>query len=273
MFIKLTRLDNSPIWFNASFIVTVEPRKGGGTTVVPIGDGLDYDVRETPEAVLSLLAGASAPATVAVQSSDALAPTAGDVSPDDSAPIEPVSRWAASKAFGSRLEKFQTPRDEPEPPPAAPAAEEASTGESGAKKARKTVRRTRTAKTKGEDSPDDAADGAEAPKKKRATRRTRAADAETPDSAPVEPAPAAPDPVAEPEPVDVFSAATSEVTVPGLTPDQLSRLRKMMPGSMRKLRNTLDKQFSIAPAYSDEVIDGLVSSGLVAFERDHVIWR
>ena len=58
MFIKLTRLDNSPIWLNASFVVTVEPRKGGGAIVVPIGDGLDYDVREPAEVVLSLLAGA-----------------------------------------------------------------------------------------------------------------------------------------------------------------------------------------------------------------------
>ena len=54
MYIKLTRLDNTPIWINASFVVTIEPRKGGGSVVVPIGDGLDYDVKETPEAVLSL---------------------------------------------------------------------------------------------------------------------------------------------------------------------------------------------------------------------------
>lgn len=62
MFIKLTRLDHSAIWINASFVVTVEPRKGGGSVVVPIGDGLDYDVMESPEAVLALLADAPAPA-------------------------------------------------------------------------------------------------------------------------------------------------------------------------------------------------------------------
>ena len=39
MFIKLTRFDNRPVWLNASFIVTVEPRRdGNGAVVVPIGE-------------------------------------------------------------------------------------------------------------------------------------------------------------------------------------------------------------------------------------------
>ena len=82
-FVRLTRLDGSPIWLNASFVVTVEPRKGGGTTVVPIGDGLDYDVRETPESVLAYLDGAPVPAVVPVPPSDALTLTPDDVSPED----------------------------------------------------------------------------------------------------------------------------------------------------------------------------------------------
>ena len=82
-FVRLTRLDGRPIWLNASFVVTVEPRNGGGTTVVPIGDGLDYDVRETPEAVLAYLDGAPVPEVVPVPTSDALVPTPDDVSPDD----------------------------------------------------------------------------------------------------------------------------------------------------------------------------------------------
>ena len=81
-FVRLTRLDGSPIWLNASFVVTVEPRKGGGSVVVPIGDGLDYDVRETPEAVLSYLDGAPMPEVVPVPTSDALTPTPDDVSPE-----------------------------------------------------------------------------------------------------------------------------------------------------------------------------------------------
>ncbi|MCR5414384.1 MAG: flagellar FlbD family protein [Kiritimatiellae bacterium] len=83
MFIKLTRLDNAPIWFNASLIVTVEPRKGGGTTVVPVGDGLDYDVREKAEDVIKLLEAAPAPCVIPVPSGDSLAPAPADVSPDD----------------------------------------------------------------------------------------------------------------------------------------------------------------------------------------------
>ena len=81
-FVRLTRLDGSPIWLNASFVVTVEPRKGGGATVVPIGDGLDYDVRETPETVLACLDGAPVPEVVPVPTSDALTPTPEDVSPE-----------------------------------------------------------------------------------------------------------------------------------------------------------------------------------------------
>ena len=76
MFIKFTRLDGTPIWINSTFVVTVEPRRNGGSVVVPIGDGLDYDVKETPEAVLSLLDGAPAPAVVPVPPPPMLAPTA-----------------------------------------------------------------------------------------------------------------------------------------------------------------------------------------------------
>ena len=64
MFIKFTRLDGTPIWINSTFVVTVEPRRNGGSVVVPIGDGLDYDVREAPEKVLALIGG-SAPAPAA----------------------------------------------------------------------------------------------------------------------------------------------------------------------------------------------------------------
>ena len=82
MFIKLTRLDNRPVWLNASFVVTVEPRRdGNGAVVVPIGDGLDYDVRESPETVLGMLAGAPVPTVVPVPVSDCLTKTPDDVSP------------------------------------------------------------------------------------------------------------------------------------------------------------------------------------------------
>ena len=83
MYIKLTRFDNRPVWLNAAFVVTVEPRRdGSGAVVVPIGDGLDYDVRESPEDVLRMLEGCPAPQVVPVPVSDCLTKTPADVSPE-----------------------------------------------------------------------------------------------------------------------------------------------------------------------------------------------
>ena len=126
MFIKLTRFDNRPVWLNASFIVTVEPRRdGNGAVVVPIGDGLDYDVRETPAEVLRLLEGAPEPKVVPVPVSDCLTKTPADVSP------EPEKK------------------DPPPPPPPAPVApavpaEESvpQVEESGKKPRKRTTRKT-----------------------------------------------------------------------------------------------------------------------------------
>jgi len=83
MFIKLTRFDNRPIWLNASFIVTVEPRKDGvGSVVVPIGDGFDYDVRESVAEILEKLEGAPAATVVPVPAPDCLTKAPADVSPE-----------------------------------------------------------------------------------------------------------------------------------------------------------------------------------------------
>ena len=142
MFVKLTRFDNTPVWLNASFVVTVEPRKGGvGSVVVPIGDGLDYDVREQPEAVLALLDGAPAPAVVPVPVSDALTKTPDDVSPADVAPLPDVppddeqaakpraaraSRKTAKPRAAAKKGTVEAPAGEPAAAPAetAPAAEQ-----------------------------------------------------------------------------------------------------------------------------------------------------
>ena len=93
MYIKLTRFDNRPVWINAAFVVTVEPRRdGNGAVVVPIGDGLDYDVRESPEEVLRMLEGCPAPQVVPVPVSDCLTKTPVDVSPEpERKPPEPVA--------------------------------------------------------------------------------------------------------------------------------------------------------------------------------------
>ena len=82
MFIQLTRTDGSPVWLNASFVVTVEPSRGGGSIVVPIGDGLDYEVKEPPEAVLAVLDSAPPAKVVPVPPPKTLTPRPDDVSPD-----------------------------------------------------------------------------------------------------------------------------------------------------------------------------------------------
>ncbi len=217
MYIKLTRLDNTPIWINASFVVTIEPRKGGGSVVVPIGDGLDYDVKETPEAVLSLLAGAPAPAVVPVPPPPMLAPTQpADVSPEAT-------------------------ESEP-PPPAEPAAPTA----------RRTTRSRAKAKPAAETTESAAGDKPAVAKKTRAPRKAKRS---TQDFA-----------------LQQESAPTSD-TAPALelAEDQVARLKKMAPGSVRKLQNTLATQFKVAD--SEATIAALVAHEVLAIERDHVVWK
>ena len=129
MFVKFTRLDNSPIWLNASFIVTVEPRRGGGSVVVPVGDGLDYDVRESPEAVLAILGEAPAPAVLPIPTTDALVkkPVADTPvpAPQPSEPVEqPAAEAPAKKPAKKTTRKKKAAVAEPAPEaPAEPAPE------------------------------------------------------------------------------------------------------------------------------------------------------
>ena len=78
MFIKLTRTDGRPIWINPEFIVTVEGRKDGGSIVVPAGDGLDYDVKESPDAVMRLCGGETAAQPAAAEPAEAVFPSRRD---------------------------------------------------------------------------------------------------------------------------------------------------------------------------------------------------
>ena len=73
MFIRLTKKDGSPVWLNANFIVTVESVGGGGSIVVPVGDGLDYEVSESVETVLPMIEKAQgATVVVPVPTTDSL---------------------------------------------------------------------------------------------------------------------------------------------------------------------------------------------------------
>ena len=104
MFIKLTKLDGTPIWINAVYVVTVEPRKGGGSVVVPVGDGLDYDVRESPEKVLAILGDMPAPPMVPIPSSDALTKTPADISPEPESNRQLVAEALVAPETGAATE-------------------------------------------------------------------------------------------------------------------------------------------------------------------------
>lgn len=193
MYIKLTRINSVPIWLNASFIVTVEPRKNGGSTVVPIGDGLDYDVKENPETVLAMLEGAPVPAVIPVPASDALTPTPDDVSPEDDggAKAEPEAESSGKKPVRRRSQKKKETL--------AVLAEKEPTA------------------------------GGKAPK----TRRRKCASL--------------------------------------LGEAELARLKKLAPGSMKKLQNTLVAQFKIEDA--EAAVESLKGSGVVDIDKDRVIWK
>ena len=185
MYIKLTKFDNTPIWLNAAFIVTIEPRREGvGSVVVPIGDGLDYDVRESPDTVLAMLEGVSAPVVVPVPAPEALTKKPDDVS------AEPVMMTK---------EDVVEVKDEP---PAKPAEKRAA--------------------------------------RKPPVKKTKAGRG---------PRPACPP----------LALAESDV----------ERLKKMAPGSVKKLANTLTSQFKVEDA--DGAIKALVEKGVLSLERDHVI--
>lgn len=144
MFIRLTRVDGQPIWINASFVVTVEPTRSGGSIVVPIGDGLDYDVKEPPETVLALLDEAPPAKVVPVPPPKALTPMPDDLSPEigfrtggdeEAKPDAPSEAEEAKPAAKKRTRRTKSAAkksektgkaEEPQPPPAAAPAEKAA---------------------------------------------------------------------------------------------------------------------------------------------------
>ena len=186
MYIKLTRFDNRPVWLNAAFVVTVEPRRdGNGSVVVPIGDGLDYDVRESPEEVLRMLEGCPAPQVVPVPVSDCLTKTPADVSPEP----------------------------ERKPPEERPVEEKP-------------------------DSP------AEKPAKKPAKAKKPAAAKKA--------KPAKKQPVLE------------------LSDEEVTRLGKLAPKSIAKLKNTLSTQFRVADVSA--TVAALEAKGVIKLDGNHVSW-
>jgi uncharacterized protein YlzI (FlbEa/FlbD family) len=91
MFIRLTKRDGSPVWINVDFIVTVESVRTGGAVVVPSGDGLDYEVRESAEDIFKLI-GEDAVQEVPLESSVEVpceAPSSKESEPAKEEPVEP----------------------------------------------------------------------------------------------------------------------------------------------------------------------------------------
>jgi len=202
MYLKLTRLDGKPIWINSAFVVTIEPARNGGAVVVPIGDGLDYDVRESPERVLEMLADAPTPAVVPVPAPKSLTKMPDDVSPDDPEPVHP--------------EPTPPLPVKSDPTPAAVVEPDAPASEPETKSVKTKATRT----------------------KKPTAKRTR---------------------------------TTKKAAEPILTDDQVERVRRMAPGSVRKLQNTLVAQFKIADAES--AVKELVARGVMTLDQDHVDWN
>ena len=184
MYIKLTRFDNRPVWLNAAFVVTVEPRRDeSGSVVVPIGDGLDYDVRESPEEVLRMLEGCPAPQVVPVPVSDCLTKTPADVSPEPER--KPVEKPAEEKA--------------------------------------------------------------EAPAAKPAKKPARAK-----------------------KPAAAKKAKPAKKPVLELSDEEVTRLGKLAPKSIAKLKNTLSTQFRVADV--SETVAALEAKGVIKLDGNHVVW-
>ena len=220
MFAKFTRKDGSPIWLNANLIVTVEPAKGGGSVVVPVGDGLDYEVREGVDVVIAAVEGAQrGVAIVPVQPADVL-PAAVEASPEASG--EPAEAPLAPPAFEGEAAEENVSEEEA----AAGVAARMAFGEMMEKEKAAEAKSKRTRKTK-------AAKPAASTTRRRSTRK-----------APLE-----------------------------LSDEQLARLRKMAPRSVKKLTNSInEKQFAVADA--EKTIKALVDHGIISIDEQtqHVEW-
>ena len=200
MYIKLTRFDNRPVWLNAAFVVTVEPRRdGSGAVVVPIGDGLDYDVRESPEEVLRMLVGCPAPQVVPVPVSDCLTKTPADVSPEPERKPDAVTT--------------------PVTPPSGPSG---------------LLRRGIC---------EDADGTMEKPAKKPARAK---------------------------KPAAAKKAKPAKKPVLELSDEEVTRLGKLAPKSIAKLKNTLSTQFRVSDI--SETVAALEAKGAIKLDGNHVSW-
>ena len=244
MFIKLTRIDGQDVWFNSQYVVTVEPRKGSGALVVPLGDGIDYEVRESPEMIVAALGGDLAPGKAKRP------PPAASVvaKPPSVVPADKVVKPAAAVSEAeTELPDFRINSAAAPVPFELRNVPEAAAADVVPPPAKKTVRRKRTtAKAAADESPS-------AAKKK-----------ETSAEAPSE---------AAPKKKTVRKATTRKPKLPPmpLTDEQLVRLQKMAPGNAKRLANTLKAQFALDE--TESVIAALQAHGVITInEQGRISW-
>ena len=263
MYIKLTRFDNRPVWLNAAFVVTVEPRRDGkGAVVVPIGDGLDYDVRETPEEVLRMLEGCPVPKVVPVPVSDCLTKTPDDVSP------EPEQR-----------RPFEEKRGEAKPveaqPPVAGQPEGASASEPPPEvvpvaEVQPEVAKVEAAVPTAEETPVTG----EMPATEAAAENAPAAE-EVPAAADAEPTEDKPKKKSARErtkkPAAAKKAKSAKKPELELDEEEIVRLLKLSPKSVAKLKNTLASQFRVEDV--SETVAALEAKGVLSLDGNHVVWN
>ena len=103
MFVRFTKKDGTLVWLNANLIVTIEAVRNGGAIVVPVGDGLDYEVRESVETIIPMIEDAqSEMALVPVPTRDALVPSPGTVAAERREEAEAEDERRQKQASKSR---------------------------------------------------------------------------------------------------------------------------------------------------------------------------
>ena len=108
MFVRFTKKDGTLVWLNANFIVTIEAVRNGGSIVVPMGDGLDYEVRESVETIIPMIEDAqSEMALVPVPTRDALVPSPGTVAAERREEAEAEDERRQKQASKSRQSHSQ----------------------------------------------------------------------------------------------------------------------------------------------------------------------
>ena len=244
MFIKLTKLDGSPLWLNASFVVTIEPRRGGGSVVVPIGDGFDYDVKESPERVLWLLGDPAGKAEPRQQEPRQKAEPAPEV-------IEAVKALAEATATGEAGGTGETSET----------GGTSGTGETTAEVIAVPPTSDGLAPTPADVSPED--EPAEPVPEEKPVKRGRGRTRKT--------AAAKAQPEADKKGADEPKPDKPAKRAEELTDDEIGRLRKLAPRSLRKFANTLSSQFGVADA--EAAVKLLVARDLLQVEQERIIWK